>query len=196
MKIFLKLLAFYILLITTTSCKPQEIFHVSKKHYKLFSKEKIYKKNQYVYHDFDKDGEEEIIFLGLNQIGIKITGYHGNYGYNLQDNIYDIECNYWDEDGELFDETYFQITHYDLDSDGKDELIISISDGIDFHSVIYRVRKSDTLAFIYVGTISGQEMHGMYLFEDNKIWCPIGSQGLGDKYIYQNGRLKDIRHEL
>lgn len=196
MKIILKLFAFLILLITATSSKPEEIVHVSKKHYKLFSKKKIYKKRQYFYHDFDKNGENEIIYLDKDQIGFKIIGIQGNIGDNLHHNIYDIDCSYWDEDGELFDETYFQITHYDLDSDGKDELIITISDGIDFHSVIYRVRESTSLAFIYVDTIYGQNMNGMYIDSNNHIYCPIGSQGLGFEYTYQNGRLKEINHDL
>ena len=197
MKFIFKLLVLLILFVTTTSGKPQEIFHVSKKHYKLYSKEKIYKKCQYFYHDFDKDGKDETINLDKDQIGFQVIGIHGDYAYNLHYNIYDIEDgDYWNEDEDLFDNTYFQITHYDLDSDGKDELIISISNGFDFHSVIYRVGKSNTLAFIYIGTIWGQEMHGMYIDDDNHIYCPFGSQGLSYEYIYQNGRLKEISHDL
>lgn len=194
MKTFFKTTILLIILITTTSSSIQKIFHVNKTNYKLYSKEQIYKKGHSFDYDFDKDGIVETIYLDKDQIGFKIIGIQGDYGYDLHSNIYDIDWEYWDEDEDLYDNVYIQISHYDLDSDGKEELIISIADMSDCHSLIYKVRRCNNQPFIHLGTIEGQTWNGMHITDDNHIICPIGSQGIFSEYYIYKDRLVELNY--
>ena len=93
----------------------------------------------------------------------------------------------WGEDLHLEPKCSLQITYHDLDSDNIDELIISFG-GIDSmcYSVVYKVQNSSTDAFSYIGHIDGG--YRIELWGNDTIWCPIGSQGLGDIYVLKNGR--------
>ena len=138
-------------------------------------------------HDFDKDGINETIHIGLAQSNYKITGIYKGKKYDLHHELIKIVEYGWGEDLHLEPKCSLQITYHDLDSDNIDELIISFG-GIDSmcYSVVYKVQNSSTDAFSYIGHIDGG--YRIELWGNDTIWCPIGSQGLGDIYVLKNGR--------
>ena len=194
MKTFFKTTILLIILITTTSSSIQKIFHVNKTNYKLYSKEQIYKKGHSFDYDFDKDGIIETIYLDKSRIGFQIVGIQGDSGNYLHHDIYNLDWEYWNDEWDLYDNVYIQISHYDLDSDGKEELIISIADMSDCHSLIYKVRRSNNQPFFHLGTISGQTWHGMHITDDKHIICPIGSQGIFSEYYIYKDRLVELNY--
>ena len=179
--------------LSAQSKKTKAIFDLPKKNYKLISQKTVYTKKTTISRDFDNDGIKESITVGLGQINFNIIGYQNNRGYllgpELPSNPTD-PCRCVDEDGDLLKDFYIQISSIDLDNDNKEELIISVGNmAFTSQTVIYKVRRSDTLPFIKVCQIEGH-VYPLYLNENNEIIVPIGVRGLYEGYKMQDGRMK------
>lgn len=72
--------------------------------------------------------------------------------------------------------TKLQITEYDFDKDGKNELVIAYGDYGTMKVMVSKITKSDVVT---IGSFDGQYE---CVVEKNKIWFPIGSQGLFEEY--------------
>ena len=172
---------------------PQEnkgIFVLGNNHFILSSWKDIYEEKT-LYADFDKDGEKETIIVGADHPnGTRVVGMKGKYGVDLlQFNTED----FFDAEGNINKNCFIQASYFDLDNDGKDEVLISLSDktmGV-MKTAIYRVRNAEEASFKLVGVIDGQ--YKMYL-EDNHIIVPYGSQGLFGEYMYDKGILFEAIH--
>lgn len=142
--------------------------------------------------DIDNGGNNVLFKISLDTPnGTKIMVYKGDIGVNLLD-LFDVEdieyVNAFDDTGDPKDNYYFQLSAYDLDSDGKKEVIVSVGNLLtELTFVVFKVSDSDDLSFERVGSIAGQS--NMYLDKDNHIISPYGSQGLFEEYIYEEGRL-------
>ncbi|MCL1610910.1 hypothetical protein [Marseilla massiliensis] len=172
---------------------PQEnkgIFVLGNNHFILSSWKDIYEEKT-LYADFDKDGEKETIIVGADHPnGTRVVGMKGKYGVDLlQFNTED----FFDAEGNINKNCFIQTSYFDLDNDGKDEVLISLSDktmGV-MKTAIYRVRNAEEASFKLVGVID--EQYKMYL-EDNHIIVPYGSQGLFGEYMYDKGILFEAIH--
>lgn len=165
------------------------IFNLPKKNYKLISQKNVYSKNTTINRDFDNDGVKERITVGKGQCSFRILGYHNNYGYQIGPEL-PSHVRYVDELGDLREDFYVQISYIDLDNDNKEELIVSIGDMVcTSQTVIYKVRRSDTLPFVKICQIEGY-VYPLYLNENNEIIVPIGVRGLYEGYKMQEGRMK------
>lgn len=169
---------------------PDTIFVTNMDNFKVIPLGDLHKEQSPISHDFDKDGIDETIHIGLGQSNYEITGIYKGQKYGLHQILLEVveKFGWGDNEIHLEPKCSLQITYHDLDSDNIDELIISFG-GIDAmcYSVVYKIQNSTTVAFSYVGHINGGS--NIELLEDNTIWCPIGSQGLGDTYVLKNGRL-------
>lgn len=140
-------------------------------------------------HDFNKDGVKEtiVVHLGTPQPFLEIHGIHNDKGYPLAIDANDIE-NLVDEFG-INEGVHVQITSIDLDNDNRDELIITIGNKlIDTYSIIYKVRHSDSLPFVRIAVLYCPREQ-MLITNNKEIYCPIGFQGLGNRYKMHNGRI-------
>lgn len=167
------------------------MFELPKSNYKLITQQTIYSKKNVINRDFDQDGiEEQIIIERDHPNGFRILGIQNHRGYNLiPDLLYEQNIPYVDEFEDLLDDFFVQISYIDLDNDNKEELILTIGDMLTTSiTVIYKIRRSDTLPFVRVCQIEGQDK--LYLTEDKEIIVPIGSQGLYEGYKMQDGRIK------
>lgn len=169
------------------------LLNLPKSNYKLISQKEVYAKDTIITRDFDNDSVEEQIFIGKNHPnGFRILGIQNHYGYDLCPTLYNTYTNPIDEFGELSEDFYIQISWFDLDDDKKEELIVSVGDKVvTSFTVIYKIRKSNTLPFVKVAQIDGQGR--LYLTNDKEIIAPYGSQYLCEVYKMENGRLKIIR---
>lgn len=95
-----------------------------------------------------------------------------------------------DQFGDLNEGCYIQISYYDLDNDNKEELIVTIGDMlISSVSAIYKVRRSSSSPFVYLGQFDGQ---GDLYLDGKTIIVPIGSQGLYLAYKVLGGKLTEV----
>lgn len=166
---------------------PDTIFATNMDNFKVIPLGDLQKEQSPISHDFDKDGVDETIHIGLAESNYEITGTYKGKKYNLHNELLKVVEYHWDDEIHLEPKCSLQITYHDLDSDNIDELIISFG-GIDSmcYSVVYKVQNSSTDAFSYIGHIDGG--YRIELWGNDTIWCPIGSQGLGDIYVLKNGR--------
>lgn len=168
------------------------IFHLPTSNYKLIPWEKIYSPDRnYIERDFDKDGIKERILVGRNTPnGYRILGFQGQHGYDLRPGYGGEREMLEDQFGDLNEGCYIQISYYDLDNDNKEELIVTIGDMlISSVSAIYKVRRSSSSPFVYLGQFDGQ---GDLYLDGKTIIVPIGSQGLYLAYKVLDGKLTEV----
>ena len=102
---------------------PDTIFVTNMNNFTVIPQKDLYKTHQ-ISHDFDKDGISETIYIGPTQSNYEIIGVYGEQKYNLHQYLLKVHESWWGDDFDLDQKCSFQITHHDLDSDNKDELII------------------------------------------------------------------------
>ncbi len=150
--------------------------------------------------DLNKDGKAESFEISRDHPnGMRYYGYSQTTAVNFY-NDYDIwtaDVSYASNDiygayndiGDLTDSYFVQITCYDLDRDGTDEVILSVGDTASEHvSHIYEYHsENEEQPFTYSGTIEGTRF-ACYT-EDHKLYAPIGFQGNANIYQYENGTL-------
>ncbi|MBE4907866.1 hypothetical protein IMZ08_07340 [Bacillus luteolus] len=137
------------------------------------------------------DGAQESIVLGLdtpNGIKAQVHINSINTAFNL---ALDSESDYspFDEFGELLPGFELYATGHDFDSDGTDEVVVAISDGL--VETYYWVFSYNFVALEYgdnpLEPVFYGEAQSDIILEGNTLTVPYGSQGLFDSYIYSNG---------
>lgn len=143
---------------------------------------------------------EYTFFIGTNQSkGTQIMVYANGYGQNLFDNMKNeiITDEYLDEKNCLIDRSYISVIVQDLDSNGRYEIIATISDGIvPSDTYIYQLLRSPKKYEIasMIGSFLGQSRD--YITDEGHIISPYGSQGLYKEYVVHNGELFQMDNEL
>lgn len=168
------------------------IFHLPTSNYKLITWENIYSHGgTSIERDFDKDGiKEKILVKRDTPNGYKILGIQGQYGYHLSPAYVEELDMLQDQFGDLNENSYIQISYYDLDSDNKDELIVTVGDMlVTSVTAIYKVRKSSSSPFVCLGQIEGQ---GELYLNGKTIIVPVGSQGLYRAFKVQGGKMTEV----
>ena len=96
---------------------------------------------------------------------------------------------YFEENG---DWERMELTEYDFDKDGKNELVIAYGTPGEllFKISIYKINKSGAKE---IGSFEGQSN---CWFEKNKVKLPYGSQGLYWEYTLMNGRFMQTQNSF
>lgn len=137
--------------------------------------------------DFNNDGVDDTVKFYFEQFGFILTFYDGagRMGYENYDVL---PSNMVDEYGELKSGSTLEIMKVDLDFNGDYELLIAASDNSSISGMKVFDGGRDNL-------FCAGEIEGQYEFDvlmDGMILAPIGSQGLGDAYVYSGGELNRV----
>ncbi len=83
---------------------------------------------------------------------------------------------------------YFQVSFYDLDEDGRKEIILSIGNLIDEEvSIIFKTTDSVDTPAKYIGAAYGEQ--SMYIAPNYHIYAPYGNANQIKDYMYFNEKL-------
>ena len=197
-----------LLIITSFSCNrvisPEEarvtnmdvLLNVPGEDYIMLSGEEVTKEGESAQFEADiSNNIRDVVFLirrgSPNLTDILVS--FDDTAYNL---IYDLEIDTgFDDFGNLLTGYYTQLTAYDLDSDGKKEVIVSVGDKSQSMSttVFKFTDKTDDPGdspFKNLGTVNGQKnMH----IEKNKIRVPVEGVEQAVDYKIENNKLVRTR---
>lgn len=137
--------------------------------------------------DFNDDCVEDTVKFYFEQVGFFLTFYDGA-SRTAYENYDVIPSDLVDEYGELKSGSTLEIMKVDLDFNGDYELLIAASDNSSISGMKVFDGGSDNL--FCAGEIEGQCEFDVLL--DGTILAPIGSQGLGDAYVYSGSELSKI----
>lgn len=117
------------------------------------------------------------ISISMRQVGIYVDVIHKNIGKQL--------VSAGGED--VLESTIIKVYEYDFDSDGQKEIIV-------IHSPEFSIAAIEV--FKYSGGLSERvgNFNGQFdiVLDKNTIYLPIGSQGIGNEYLYKDGAFFEL----
>ena len=121
----------------------------------------------------------EVIVRRATPNGTDVILVAGSAGFNLL-NMYTSQSFAFDGDGGFNEGYSIQVSIYDLDNDGEDEILLAIGDNlVEMELLVFEIGGE---GLHYMDILHGQEY--MSIDKNNVITVPYGSQGLFDKYKY------------
>ncbi len=148
------------------------------KTYIMSGKQLLVGGSQEIELDIDGDGVKEYFRMGLDKPnGTRVTASYGGRGQNLASSL--TLTSAFDEIGDILENYYLQLSFFDLDADGRLDVMLSVGDLTSVSETA--VFHFDGEQFAYVGSLSS----GAQLRFDN--------ENFGDSddtyYKFQDGRL-------
>ena len=129
--------------------------------------------------------------------GFETTAVCGQNGVDLlaglsqQQLLGDGYMNGIDDQGNLKDSYYVQMSAFDLDKDGVREVLVFVGNRLsELRAYIFRFTGGQE-PFKFVGAIDGQSQMS---FDKGSIISPVGTQGIFDEYKYSKGKLTQIKN--